>query len=52
MAAQEEKRFTFRVPLKLYKKIKRAAEKEHRPLNQWLIVHLKDLLKQPVRYGS
>lgn len=46
MPAQDEKRFTFRVPLKLYKKIKRAAEKERRSINRWLVVHIEEALKK------
>lgn len=37
--SKRAKQLGFRVPAHLHKKIRAAAEKEQRSINQWLILH-------------
>lgn len=47
----KEKKITFRPPEKLYDKIKRAAERERRSTNQWLVLHFEEFFKPKKRNG-
>lgn len=48
-ASTDEKKFTFRVPVKLYNKIKRSADRERRSMNQWMILHFEEFFQPPKR---
>jgi predicted HicB family RNase H-like nuclease len=52
MAQEDGKKFTFRIPPKLYKKLKRAADKERRSLNQWLVLHFEEFFKKTTQYAD